>query len=123
MVNAIRKPICPLGLECPVEGFKACPNNTSCEDRCLTWDIPYEKKGDTLTVKRYAHRPIWTKQGTNSNGRMSFCPLPSGQYLYICYDGENERRIRQAWEAEGWKAADLIPTEKVDTDEIDPIPF
>lgn len=123
MENATKRLICPLGFECPVEGFRQCPNLSTCKDRCISWEIPYEKTGDTLTVKRYAHRRTWTKQGTNSNGKMPLCPLPSGQYLHISYDDENEGRIRQAWEAEGWKAADLIPSPKTDSDEIDPIPF
>jgi hypothetical protein len=54
---------------------------------------------------------------------MPLRPLPSGQYLHISYDEENEGRIRQAWEVEGWKAADLIPQLRNSTDDIDPIPF
>ena len=95
----------------------------TCRNQAFSWEIPYEKHGDCLTVKRYAHRRTWTKQGTNSTGEMSFCPLPSGQYLHIFYDDENEGRIRQAWEVEGWKAADLIPQQQNNSDEIDPIPF
>jgi len=118
-----RKPICPIGLDCPVEGFRQCPNLRTCENQTFSWEIPYEKNGDCLTVLRYAHRRTWTKEGTNSNGEMPLCPLPSGQYLHISYDDENEGRIRQAWEAEGWKAADLIPQLQNNSDEIDPIPF
>jgi hypothetical protein len=123
MENATKRPICPLGFECPVEGFRQCANLNTCKDQCVSWEIPYEKNGDCLTVRRYAHRRTWTKQGTNSNGKMPLCPLPSGQYLHISYDEENEGRIRQAWEAAGWKAADLIPQVQNNTDDIDPIPF
>ena len=118
-----RKPICSIGLDCPVEGSKPCPNLRNCKNQTFSWEIPYDKNGDCLTVKRYAHRRTWTKHGTNSNGKMPLCPLPSGQYLHISYDDENEGRIRQAWEAEGWKAADLIPQLQNNSDEIDSVPF
>jgi hypothetical protein len=118
-----KKPICPIGIDCPVAAFNQCTNLETCENQTYPWDIPYEKNGDTLTVKRYAFRHLWRKQGTNLDGEMLLCPLPSGQYLHISHDTETESRIMQAWEEAGWKSADLIPQPKNDSDEIDPIPF
>lgn len=118
-----RKPICPMGFECPVEGYKQCPNLGTCENQTFSWEIPYEKDGDILTVKRYAFRKLWRKQGTCLDGEMLLCPLPSGQYLHISHDTETEFRIMQAWQEAGWKSADPIPQLENDSDEIDPIPF
>ena len=121
-----RKPICPIGLDCPVEGFSQCPNLRTCKNQTFSWDIPYEKRPGELVVKRYGRRQEWSEQDTCYGEPMNRCSIPSGQYLPRSYDRENKERLQQAWEQAGWKAAEQNPHfqgEENDDDDDSLIPF
>jgi hypothetical protein len=117
---------CKLNLECP---NRCCPNRTQCDDLALPWEIPYKRTSEGLVVKQYGCRYEWSAEGTYLGSPISFCPLPSGQYLALdgsYHESEMKDRVKQAWRNAGWEAAianpNFIDTRVEDNEEIE-IPF
>ena len=117
---------CKLNLECP---NRCCPNRTQCDDLALPWEIPYKRTSEGLVVKQYGCRYESSAEGTYLGSPISFCPLPSGQYLALdgsYHESEMKDRVKQAWRNAGWEAAianpNFIDTRVEDNEEIE-IPF
>lgn len=110
-----KKPICPIGLECPdfPKGCH-CPNQEHCLNHTYSWSIPYTCYENQLVVNRHPYRYRWRKEAEGISHKLPpQCTLPSGSYTAIDYPHweyeEMVRRIREEWEKVGWKEAIDIP--------------
>jgi hypothetical protein len=106
---------CPINIECPVN---KCPNHVQCYDASLAWELPFYFTTDGLFVKP-SYRTRWQKQAYNSMvGNLSYCPLPSGDYMPICDGGGHEYLVRMRIEESlieaGWAAAVPLPNQIID---------
>lgn len=116
-----KKLVCPIGHDCINAPKEPCSNYYYCTNMTYSWDIPYSFQvtdGVTImVVKDYAWRRKWSLESTYKDMYMKQrqCSIPSGQYLPINTDHEEQeirKQIVQAWKDEGWKAAIPIPQPK-----------